>query len=144
MLNSCILFIHLHLLPYTSYCEKMSFTVVVRIKDTAKAGTNLVFTSVLGYKDRFGIQLATTSYLTVMVGEKVTPLSASVGSFFGMAAILWLIAIVLIIVMALLVIRFIRIKKNKTPAETQKEDLLGFGGMPPTFQPIDPLEMIKR
>ena len=105
-----------------------------------------MFTSVLGYKDGLGRQLATTSYLTVKVAQgDGSPLSASIGSLFSGAFVLWLTAIVLIILLAILSLRLFRSRlNNKKSVIKEKEDLLGFGGMPPTFQPVDPVEMIKR
>lgn len=118
--------------------------VTVKIKENVLSGANIIFTSVLGYKDRTGTQLATTSYMTTRTGQGPgTPLSASLGSLLGYSGTWWLVALALIVLLALLIIGFLRMRKKKT-AESKKEDLLGFGGMPPTFQPVDPMEMIKR
>jgi len=108
--------------------------VIVKVKETIESGTNLIFTSVLGYKDSKGTQLANTSYMTVRVSEAGAPLSASFGSFIGASSMLWLIAIVLIMIMGLLVFRLVRMRKNDSVQV--REDIFGFGKVPPTFEPI--------
>ena len=107
--------------------------VIVKVKEMVESGTNMIFTSVLGYKDSKGTQLANTSYMTVRVGDSGVPLSASLGSFLGTSGMLWLIALALMMVMGLLVFRLVRMKKTST---TKEEDIFGLGKVPATFEPV--------
>ena len=94
--------------------------VVVKIKETAQVGSNLIFTSVLGYKNSLGVQLATTSYLKVLINPPLTSLSgsASLLGLFSGTATLWLIALGLIILLAILTFRLLRLRsKNKSEEE---------------------------
>ena len=89
-------------------------TVTAKVKETTKPGTNMIFTSVLGYKDRFGVQLATTAYLTIVVGEgESAPLSASIGSFFGGSGILLSAVVGILAIFGLLVYGFVKTRNGK-------------------------------
>ncbi len=69
-------------------------TVTVKVKDTAKSGTNLIFTVILEYLDYFGNLQSLNSYLTVQVGEKSSSLSGAMSGLIGGLAnwslLLWL------------------------------------------------------
>lgn len=113
--------------------------VTVKVKETVKPGTNLIFTTVLGYKDRSGTQLATTSYMTVKVGqlESGSSFSAlSIGSIASSTGALVLVAVGLLVLMSLLTYRFVKIRNGKTKKPEEK-DPFGKGVVPPTFEPID-------
>jgi len=107
-------------------------TVTVKIKDTVAPGTNVIFTSVLGYKDVKGVQLATTSYLTVKVSQGVALGSSSLFGLLSGAATFWLIVIALVVLMGLLVYKFIKMKKD---AELEETNIFGPKAIPPTFEP---------
>lgn len=123
--------------------------IIVKINDDAQPGTNMIFTSVLGYKDSKNTQLATTSYMTILVGQVGPTFSASIlDSFWGSSEILWLVAFALIVLMVMLSLRFIRLRKSLTISEAldkpPKENMLGFENMPSTFQSIDPINKVRR
>jgi len=116
-----------------------------RIKENVSSGKNLIFTSVLTYKDIAGIQLATTSYLTVVIGgDDNVSLSASLGGF-GFSSIIWLVAIGLVGLMGILTYGLVKVRKRNgngnsngnenEHANNKKEDEFGFGSMPATFEP---------
>ena len=116
-----------------------------RIKENISAGKNLIFTSVLTYKDRAGTQLATTSYLTVSIGDNDNAsLSASLGGF-GFSSIIWLVAIGLVGLMGILTYGLVKIRKrngnengngNKNGnGNGLKEDEFGFSSVPATLEP---------
>jgi hypothetical protein len=125
--------------------DRGSVTVNVRIKETTKPGTNLVFASVLGYKDGSGVQLATTSYLTIRIAEGSSKLTASIGSLFGGIAKLVLILVTLIAIFSILYYRFIRKVRKAAKEEEErieKEQLErqnknAFEKVPSTFEPIE-------
>lgn len=113
-------------------------SVTVKIKETIKSGVSIIFTSVLGYKDRFGTQLATTSYMTVRAGEagssgESSPLLGSLGNISG---IFWLAIIGLIVLIGLLAFWLVKIRNGKSKKGEEK-DIFGMGVVPPTFQPVD-------
>ena len=116
--------------------------VIVKVKDTVKPGTNMIFTSVLGYKDYKGTQLANTAYMTVRVGDTDAPLSAAISSSVGMSGILWLIAIVLMIMLGLLAFRLVRMKRKSGPQK--EEDIFGLGKVPATVEPVGSNIVFKR
>ena len=98
-------------------------TVTARVKETTEPGTNMVFTSVLSYKDRFGVQLATTSYLTIVVGDAETvPLSASLISFWGDSGVLLSTVIGFLAVFGLLVYGFVKTRNGKKNGKSDKEE----------------------
>lgn len=109
--------------------------VIVKVKETVTSGTNMIFTSVLGYRDLKGVQLTNTAYMIVQASEANAPLSASIGLFIGTSGILWLIAIALFIMMGLLIFRLVRIRKN-IEIQEEEDDIFESGRVPATFQPI--------
>ncbi|MDP3792784.1 MAG: hypothetical protein Q8Q89_03580 [bacterium] len=127
-----------------------ALTITARVKETTEPGTNMVFTSVLSYKDRFGVQLATTSYLTIVVGDAETvPLSASLISFWGGSGALLSTVIGFLAVFGLLVYGFVKTRNGKKNGKSDKEEN-GFSfngengngevrlkGVPPVFMPIN-------
>lgn len=115
--------------------DRGEVAVVVRIREDVISGTNMIFTSVLGYKNRFGTQLATTSYLIARAGGTDTSLSASLlGSFFGGSGMLWLVALGLVVLMGVLTYGLVKIKRRN--GVSGKEDNFGLGSIPATFEPI--------
>jgi len=124
-----------------------TITIVSKVKETTKSGANLIFTSVLGYKDRFGVQLATTSYLTVRVGQggQGTSLSAfSLGSLIGSTGIFILVIFAVIVLVAIFIYKLIKIRNGKN-GKKDSDDLANFD-IPSTFEPIGPanLPVLKR
>lgn len=113
-------------------------SVTVKIKETVKTGVSIIFTSVLGYKDRFGTQLATTSYLTVRAGEAGSSEASSplLGSLGNISGILWLAVIGLIVLIGLLAFWLVKIRNGKNK-KAEEKDIFGMGVVPPTFQPVD-------
>lgn len=114
--------------------------IIVKLKETVKPGNTVIFTSVLGYKDRIGTQLATTSYLTVKAGSSNSdsglPLSAfSLGSLVSSTSLLILFALGLVVLMGILVYRFLKIRNDKKN-KNEEEDIFGKGGIPSTFEPV--------
>lgn len=111
-------------------------SVVVKIKETVKPGVTMIFTSVLGYKNYLGTQLATTSYLTVKVGEATlsvaSPLLGLLGSISGMFGLAIFGVVVLI---GLLAYWLVKVRNNKDNKKIE-DDIFGTGAVPPTFQPI--------
>lgn len=112
-----------------------------RIKENVPSGKNLIFTSVLTYKDMASVQLATTSYLTVVTGgDNNTPLSASLGGF-GFSNVIWLIAIGLVGLMGILTYGLVKVRKRNGNGNgngyvnSKKEDEFGFDTTPTTFEP---------
>lgn len=110
-----------------------------RIKDNISAGKNLIFTSVLTYKNKTGIQLATTSYLTISIGDhNNTSLSASLGGF-GFSNIVWLIALGLVGLMGILTYGLVKVRKRNGNGNgngnSKKEDEFGFISAPATLEP---------
>ena len=124
--------------------EQGAVVVVSRIRDEVASETNLIFTSVLTYKDRLGVQLATTSYLTTKTSRSDAVLSASfLGAIFGSSAMLILIALGLLILMAILTYTMVKVRKrneknNKKASHTRDEFVLD--NIPSTFEPIDTIE----
>ncbi len=57
--------------------SQIFITVKVVVSDTAKPGSNLIFTVIVEYIDTLGINQSLSSYLTVQVGEKSSNLSGS-------------------------------------------------------------------
>jgi uncharacterized repeat protein (TIGR01451 family) len=130
--------------------SRETITIMVRVNDDVLPDTNMIFTSVLGYKDRLGTQLATTSYMTVIVGEGEgsASLSASfLSSIFGSAGMIILFAFGLIIVLGVSTYALVRIKQNGKNGKKEKEineDMFGFDSIPPTFEPIGPLNTVRK
>lgn len=123
--------------------------VVSKIREKVDADTNLIFTSVLTYKDRLGVQLATTSYLTVKTGEgeNKSSLSASfLGSMFGSSGVLVLVALGLVSLMSLLTYYVVKVKRINGNGKNGKkdDDDLGLGHIPSTFEPIGPIDSVRR
>ncbi len=117
--------------------EQGSVVIIVKVKETTKPGTNLIFTSVLGYKDSKGAQLATTSYLTVKVDQNAeyTAGTASIFDIFSGSATIWLIVFGLLILVSLMVYGLIKIKNAR---KTDEEDIFGMKIVPPTVQRVTP------
>jgi len=111
-----------------------SIVIVSKVKETTKSGANMIFTSVLGYKDRLGTQLATTSYLTIMVGDLDSSSSASLLGFLSGSATIWLVVLGLIVMISLAVYKLISIRKN---GKSDEEDIFGLSNIPPTFEKVD-------
>ena len=89
-------------------------TITAKVKETTQPGITMVFTSVLSYKDSFGSQVASTSYLTMVVGEgETTPLSASIGSFLGGSGILLSAVVGFLAISGLLVYGFVKTRNGK-------------------------------
>ena len=113
-------------------------SVTVKIKETVKPGVSIIFTSVLGYKDRFGTQLATTSYMTVRAGEagssESSPLLGSLGNISGT---FWLVGLGVLVLAGLLAFGLFKIRNGKSK-KTEEKDIFGMGVVPPTFEPIGP------
>ncbi len=108
-----------------------------RIKEDVPSGKNLIFTSVLTYKDIAGIQLATTSYLTIVIGgDDNVSLSASLGGF-GFSNIVWLTAIGLVGLMGILTYGLVKVRKRNGNGNGnhKKEDEFGFDSTSATFEP---------
>lgn len=139
--------------------ERGAVTVLVRINEEVEPGSNLIFTSILGYWDRFGNQLSSTSYMTLRIGGPATALGASFGSIFGWLMNIWLLILALLIIMSILIFRFIimrrRAKKiledmdktDKTISNPNKERAEFFedeGTIPSTFEPIGPVRPSMR
>ncbi len=114
--------------------------ITVRVKDTVKPGTSMIFTSVLGYKDSKGVQLATTSYMTVKVGQGGSggiSLSAfSLGSLASSTTVLVLVSLGLLILMALLTYKFVKVRNGKNGKDKKPEEKDIFNTIPSTFEPI--------
>lgn len=122
-------------------------TITVKVKETTKPGTNMVFTSVLSYKDRFGVQLSSTSYLTVIVGEGDTaPLSASLSSFLSGSGIFLSAVVGFLAIFGLLVYGFVKTRNGKKNGKD--ENIFGFENgngnsgpkinrVPSVFIPVD-------
>lgn len=107
-------------------------TVTAKVKETTEPGTNMIFTSVLSYKDRLGVQLATTSYLTIVVGEGETAsLSASLMSFWGSSGILPSAVIGFLAIFGLLIYGFVKTRNGKKNGKEEND------GVPSVFMPID-------
>ncbi|MDP3697867.1 MAG: hypothetical protein Q8R55_07755 [Candidatus Taylorbacteria bacterium] len=120
-------------------------SVTVKIKETVKSGVSMIFTSVLGYKDRFGTQLATTSYMTVRAGEAglsggSSPLLGSLGNISG---IFWLAVIGLIVLIGLLAFWLTKIKNGKGK-KTEEKDIFGMRAVPPTFEQVSDGSFLKK
>lgn len=108
-----------------------------KIKENVSVGKNLIFTSVLTYKDRANIQLATTSYLTVDIGDRSNAsLSASLSGF-SFSSIIWLIALGLVGLMGVLTYGLVRVRKRNGNGNGHnvKEDESGLNSIPATFEP---------
>jgi len=107
--------------------------IKVKVDDNVKSGTNIIFTSVLGYKDEFGVQLANTSYMTVRVNQ--TDANDS-GTFMGSPVTLVLIALGIVAILRLLTYVKIRngkhVKKEVNLNEKQFDKLR----VPLTVEPI--------
>lgn len=122
-------------------------TITARVKETTKPGTSMVFTSVLSYKDRLGVQLTTTSYLTIRAGEaETTPLSASLISFWGGSGILLSAVIGFFAIFGLLVYGFVKTRNGKKNGKEEngfsfdKENGNGksrLNNVPSVFVPMD-------
>ncbi|MBI2064879.1 MAG: hypothetical protein HYT62_02390 [Candidatus Yanofskybacteria bacterium] len=108
--------------------------IIVKVKETVEPGTNMIFTSVLGYKNSKGVQLANTAYMIIRVSGVTAPFSASISSSIGMSGVLWLIAIILVAMMGLLVFRLVRMRKNTENRD--EEDIFDPRKIPSTFEPI--------
>ena len=108
--------------------------IIAKVKETVEPATNMIFTSVLGYKNSKGVQLANTAYMIVRVSGVTAPFSASISSSIGMSGVLWLIAVILVAMMGLLVFRLVRMRKN-TSVQAE-EDIFSSGKIPATFEPI--------
>src|SRR3989344_864640 len=121
-------------LGHISPGSKGSIIIVSKVKGTTKSGANMIFTSVLGYKDRLGTQLATTSYLTIMVGDLDSSSSASLLGFLSGSATIWLVVLGLIVMISLAVYKLISIRKN---GKSDEEDIFGLSNIPPTFEKFD-------
>ena len=114
--------------------------VVSKIREGVAADTNLIFTSVLTYKDRLGVQLATTSYLTVKTGRDGTSLSASfLGAMFSSSSILILVAVGFVILMSILTYYLVKAKRRNGTNGKKEDDEFGLGSIPATFEPIGPI-----
>lgn len=126
-----------------------------KIKENVSVGKNLIFTSVLTYKDLAGIQLATTSYLTVDIGNRGNALLSASLSGFGFSSIIWLVALGLVGLMGVLTYGLVRVKKrngngggNNNRIKEERDELeldsvpvplepaLSPMGRPDIFQPI--------
>lgn len=120
--------------------SQTAIVITVRVKDTVKPGTNMIFTSVLGYKDKTGTQLATTSYMTVKVGSGGSGISLSafsLGSLATSTGALVLFAVGLLVLMVLLTYKFVKIRNGKNGKNKKsEEDIFSKGGIPSTFEPI--------
>lgn len=119
--------------------------ITVKVKETAKPGTSMIFTSVLGYKDRTGTQLATTSYLTVKVGQDGSGISLSafsLGSLVSSTGVLVLIALVFLSLMALLTYKLLKMRNGKSKNKKSEEDI--FTEVPPTFEPVSDESFPRR
>lgn len=111
-------------------------TVIVNIKETAVSESNLIFTSVLGYKDSKGVQLATTSYLMTKVNEGGSKLAASFfGIFLNSSGFLWLVALGLVLLMAVLTYGLVRVKKRNGLNNGDSEKQFELNSIPATFEP---------
>lgn len=113
--------------------------VVVKIRENVAPGTNMIFTSVLTYKDKFGTQLATTSYLTVRAGQGDGALSASFLGSFGSSGLLWLVALGLVILMGILTYGLVKIRRKN--GNGGKENGFELSSVPATFEPVPPVPM---
>ena len=112
-------------------------TVLVNIREAAVSGYNLIFTSVLGYKDNKGIQLTTTAYLMAKVNKGSSQLAASfLGSFLNSSGTLWLVALGLILLMGILTYGLVKVRKKNGLNGNGKENYFGLGMIPTTFEPI--------
>lgn len=115
-----------------------------RIKEGVPFGKNLIFTSVLTYKDIAGLQLATTSYLTIGIGDSESnSLSASLGGFV-FSNIVWLIALGLVGLMGTLTYSLVKVRKGNGNGHSKKEDEFGFTSIPSTFEPPTPIVPMGR
>lgn len=140
--------------------DRGAVTVLIKINEEVLPGSNLIFTSILGYRDRFGNQLSSTSYMTLKIGGSNGVLAASFGSMFSKLLNIWLLILALLVVMGILISRylFIRRRKLETVKEQYKindeiEDISSFekkevfvdeGNIPSTFQPIGPVRPSTR
>lgn len=123
--------------------DRKEVVVVVKVKENVRTGVSMIFTSVLGYKDDKGVQLATTSYMTVKIGEGSgnPSLSAfSLGSLMGSTGFLALVAVGLVSLLGFLTYKFVKIKNGKNSGMLELEDELVNFGIPATIEPVESVE----
>ena len=119
--------------------------IISKIREGIAPDSNLIFTSVLTYKDRLGVQLATTSYLTVKTGRDGTSLSASfLGTIFSSSSILVLIAVGLVVLMSILTYFLVKAKRKNGNNGKKEDDEFGLGSIPATFEPVGPINQVRR
>ena len=124
--------------------------MITKINENVKSGSNLVFTSVLEYKNKLNVQLSKVSYLTLKIANSNSSLSASVGSVFTSSAILWLMSFVLIISLGLLIARFVMIRRRvsvsveKNEIKQKMSDFFEGRNIPATFEPVGPAQPLSR
>jgi hypothetical protein len=124
--------------------QQGAVVIEVKINEGVAAETNLIFTTVLGYKTPEGVQLASTTYMTLKTGETVSKASASFwSSLIGSSSILWLVAFSLVILLGVLIYAVLKMRRRKEEQESavlmdeEKIEPEPEPEIPPTFQPID-------
>ena len=112
--------------------DQGAVVIMTKIKKDTASEINLIFTSVLAYKDEFGNRNTATSYLTVRTDGLSESLSASsLGLLIESSGFLWFIALALVVFMSLLMYRFVKIRKNALNGQNGLEA----EKIPPTVEP---------
>lgn len=122
--------------------DRGAVVILAKIKNNMPPEAKLIFTAVMTYADQFGNRSASTAYMTVKVGGTAVGsanslLSSLFGSMIGSEGILWLVALMLIILMALLAYRLIKIRKGVN-SKKQNDNGIDIEKIPATFEPVKP------